>query len=94
MDRGAVRQRRVAWMLPSGVGKKEGVMSRTAVGVVVEKLLTEEHLRMRFALAPMDTVAELFLLGADLTGDEIDLLCRTDAALWFLRSALMGAPQH
>jgi hypothetical protein len=82
-------------MLPQGAGQKEaGVMSRAAVGLVVEKLLTEEDLRVRFALAPMDTVAGLFLLGVDLTRDEIDLLSRTDAALWFLRSALIGAPQH
>ena len=69
-------------------------MSQDAVGMVVEKLLTDEDLRVRFALDPMKTVAELFLRGVDLTRDEIDLLCRTDAALWFLRSALRGAPQH
>jgi hypothetical protein len=72
----------------------EGVMSRTAVGLVVERLLTEEDLRVRFALAPMETVAELCLLGVDLTRDEIELLFRSDAALWFLKSALLGAPQH
>jgi hypothetical protein len=32
----------------------------------------------------METVAELFLRGFDLGPDEIDLFCRTDAALWFL----------
>jgi hypothetical protein len=69
-------------------------MSQDAVGMVVEKLLTDEDLRVQFALDPMETVAELFLGGADLTRDEIDLLRRTDAALWFLRSALRGAPRH
>jgi len=69
-------------------------MSRAAVGMVVENLLTDENLRTRFAVDPMATVAELFLRGIDLTRDEIDLLCRTDAALWFLRSALSGQPQH
>jgi hypothetical protein len=62
--------------------------------MVVEKLLTDEDLRVQFALDPMETVAELFLGGADLTRDEIDLLRRTDAALWFLRSALQGQPLH
>jgi hypothetical protein len=69
-------------------------MSRAAVGVVVESLLTDENLRTRFAVDPMATVAGLFLCGLDLTRDEIDLLCRTDAGLWFLRSALRGQPQH
>ena len=69
-------------------------MSQDAVGMVVEKLLTDEDLRVQFALDPTETVADLFLGGIDLTRDEIDLLCRTDAALWFLRSALRGAPRH
>ena len=46
------------------------------------------------AVDPIETVAALFLRGFDLTRDEIDLLCRTDAGLWFLRSALTGQPQH
>jgi hypothetical protein len=69
-------------------------MSRAGVGLVVEELLTDEDLRVRFALDPMDTIAGLFLSGFDLTRDEIDLFCRTDAGLWFLRSALCGEPQH
>jgi len=69
-------------------------MSQAAVGTVVENLLTNEDLRLRFALDPMDTIADLFLCGLDLTRDEIDLLCRTDPGLWFLRSALRGQPQH
>jgi len=69
-------------------------MSRAAVGLVVESLLTDENLRTRFAIDPMATVAELFLCGLDLTCDEVDLLCRTDPGLWFLRSALKDQPQH
>lgn len=69
-------------------------MSRAAVGMAVENLLTDETLRIRFAVDPMATVAELFLCGLDLTRDEVDLLCRTDPGLWFLRSALKGQPQH
>jgi hypothetical protein len=62
--------------------------------MVVEKLLTDEDLRVRFVLDPMETVAGLCLRGFDLTSDEIDLLCRTDGGLWFLRSAVKGAPKH
>jgi len=69
-------------------------MSRTSVGLVIDKLLTDENLRIRFALDRLETVAELCLRGFDLTRDEIDLLCRTDAGVWFLRSAVSGAPQH
>jgi hypothetical protein len=58
-------------------------MSRAGVGMVIEKLLTDEKLRIRFALDRMETVAELFLRGFDLSQDEIDLFCRTDAGLWF-----------
>jgi hypothetical protein len=76
-------------------GQKEaGVMSRAGVGMVVEELLTDEKLRVRFAVDPMETIADLFLRGADLTRDEFDLFCRTDAGLWFLRSALRGQSQH
>ena len=69
-------------------------MSRTIVGMVIDKLLTDENLRIRFAIDRMETVADLCLRGFDLTRDEIDLLCRTDAGVWFLRSAVSGAPQH
>ena len=69
-------------------------MSRVNVGMVIDKLLTDENLRIRFALDRLETVAELCLRGFNLTRDEIDLLCRTDAGVWFLRSAVRGAPQH
>jgi hypothetical protein len=59
-------------------------MSRGGVGMVIEKLLTDVNLRNRFALDRMETVAELFLRGFDLSQDEIDLFSRTDADLWFL----------
>ena len=69
-------------------------MSRANVGMVIDELLTDENLRIRFVLDRVETVAELCLRGFDLTRDEIDLLCRTDAGVWFLRSAVRGAPQH
>lgn len=57
-------------------------MSR--IGLVIDKLLTDENLRTRFAIDRIETVAELCLRGAELTRDEIDLLCQADARLWFL----------
>ena len=59
-------------------------MSQTVVGKVVEQLLTDENLRIRFALDRIETVAELCLRGFDLSRDDIDLFCQTDARLWFL----------
>ena len=69
-------------------------MSRVGVGMVVDKLLTDEHLRLRFALDRIETIAELCLRGFDLSPDEIELFCRTDGGLWFLRSAVRGVPQQ
>jgi hypothetical protein len=59
-------------------------MSRADVGIVIDRLLTDDDLRIRFALDRFETVAELCLLGADLTRDEIETLCQTDAHLWFV----------
>ena len=79
---------------PDAGQKEAGVMSRAGVGMVVEELLTDENLRVRFALDPMEMVADLFLRGVNLTRAEIDLFRRTDPGVWFLRSALSGQPQH
>jgi hypothetical protein len=59
-------------------------MSQTGVGKVVEQLLTDENLRIRFAFDRIETVAELCLRGFDLSRQDIDLFCWTDARLWFL----------
>ena len=69
-------------------------MSRAGVGMVIEKLLTDQDLRIRFALDRMETVAELFLGGCDLSQDEIELFSRAGAGLWFLGEAVRGEPQH
>jgi hypothetical protein len=69
-------------------------MSQIGLGRVIEKLLTDETLRIQFALDPIETVAELFLEGCDLNRDDVDLLCRTDAGVWFLTGAVRGTPQH
>ena len=59
-------------------------MSQTGIGKVIDTLITDENLRTRFALDRIETIAELCLRGAELTCDEIELLCRADARLWFL----------
>ena len=69
-------------------------MSQAGVGMVIEKLLTDERLRIRFALDRMETIAELCLRGFELTRDEIDLFSRTDARLWFLGDQVRGEWQQ
>ena len=69
-------------------------MSRVGVGMVIDTLLTDENLRIRFALDRMETVAELFLRGFDLSQEEIDLFCQTNADLWFLRDIVAAEPLH
>jgi hypothetical protein len=61
---------------------KEAAMSRAGVGCVIDRLITDRKLRLRFAFDPVQTVVELYLRGVDLSVDEIDLLCRTDARVW------------
>ena len=69
-------------------------MSRAIVGMVIDKLLTDENLRIRFALDQIETVAELCLRGVELTRDEVDLFCWTNARLWFLGDEVRDEWQH
>jgi hypothetical protein len=62
--------------------------------MVMDKLLTDESLRVEFALDRMETVADLCLRGAELTRDEVELFCWTDASLWFLGDEVGGEWQH
>lgn len=58
-------------------------MSQQNVGNVINRLLTDEELRLRFALDPVDTLAELHLRGMPLTPDEIDVFVQSDIRIWF-----------
>ena len=69
-------------------------MSQAGVGTVIEKLLADEDLRIRFALDRIETVADLCLRGVELTRDEVDLLCWTNARLWFLGDEVRDVGQH
>ena len=58
-------------------------MSQQHVESVIHRLLTDEELRVRFALDRLDTVAELVVGGVELTPEEIDLFVQSDVRLWF-----------
>ena len=69
-------------------------MSRQFVGHVIHYLLTDEDLRVRFAINPVETIADLMCLGFELTAEEVEVFVRTDARLWFRSSALAGDRLH
>jgi len=58
-------------------------MSQRMVGIVINRLLTEQDLRVRFALDRFEILAELSVRGLALTPAEIDIFIRTDPRLWF-----------
>ena len=66
------------------------VISRANVGMVIEELLTDENLRIRFARDRIGAVVDLFRRGFNLSPDEIDLFFRTDACLWFVGDIARG----
>jgi hypothetical protein len=69
-------------------------MSHRMVGSVIDSLLTDEDLRVRFALDPIEALAEINFRGYELTPDEIDVFIQTDARLWFWNRELLGDQVH
>jgi hypothetical protein len=69
-------------------------MSRAGVGLVVETLLTDESLRIRLAGDRMEALAELYVRGFELSGEEMDLFHRTDPRLWFPGDLVGGEWRH
>jgi hypothetical protein len=69
-------------------------MSQAGVGLVIDRLITDRSLRLRFAFDPVQTVVELYLRGVDLSVDEIDLLCRTDPRVWVLAGSVGVSARH
>ena len=73
---------------------KEAAMSRAGVGWVIDRLIGDRNLRLRFAFDPVQTVVELYLRGVDLSVDEIDLLCRTDVRVWVPGDSVRVGARH
>jgi hypothetical protein len=69
-------------------------MSTQMVGIVIHSLLTDEDLRVRFAVDPIEALADLNLRGFELTPDEIDVFIRTDTRLWSWNRNLVGDRVH
>ena len=64
-------------------------MSQRTVGIVIDRLLSDLDLRVRLALDPFETLADLSALGIDLTRDEIDVFLQTDVRVWFWGSGVL-----
>jgi hypothetical protein len=73
---------------------EQAAMSQRVVGIVIDRLLTEQQLRVQFALDRIEWLANLGCLGLELTPDEIDLFFQTDERVWFWYSAVMGDQVH
>ena len=58
-------------------------MAQQAVSFVIHVLLTDRHLRDRFAVSPMEVLVDLHLSAdIELTRDEIEALVLAGPALW------------
>jgi hypothetical protein len=62
--------------------------------MVMERLLSDEALRLRFAMDPVGTLGELHDHGLELTPNEIDLFIESDVQLWFWIDRRVGGRLH
>lgn len=69
-------------------------MSQQIIGDVIDRLLSDEDLRVRFAVDRIEAIAELSFRGFLLTPEEIDVFIRTDARLWFWGESVLGDRVH
>src|SRR5262249_23660731 len=71
-----------------------GAMSDGNVERVMNRLLSEEDLRIRFVLDRFATLADLHDGGLALTPDEIDMFVQSDAEIWFGNRTAAGHYLH
>jgi len=57
-------------------------MSQKTVQLVIGRVLTDEELRARFVVRPVETLIELKEQGLELTRDEIEALAASDPQVW------------
>jgi hypothetical protein len=69
-------------------------MSQRMIGLAIERLLSDERLRIRFLRSRIEALADLGLRGIELTPDEISLFIQTDARVWFWERATADGPVH
>jgi hypothetical protein len=69
-------------------------MSQQMVGIVIDRLLTDEELRVRFIVEPVETMADLHARGFELTSEEIDLFIQTNTRTWIWTDMQSGLRAH
>jgi hypothetical protein len=69
-------------------------MSQQMVGNVIDRLLTDEDLRIRFIAEPVETMADLHARGFELTSEEIDLFVQTNTRTWLWIDTQAGLRAH
>ena len=69
-------------------------MSQRTVGIVIDRLLADDHLQIRFEEDPVETVAELLARGIELTPSEIDLFVQSDSHMWHWITHRVGCRTH
>ena len=58
-------------------------MAQEAVSFVIHVLLTDQHIRDRFAVSPMEVLVDLHLSAdIELTRDEMEALVLAGSAIW------------
>lgn len=57
-------------------------MAHKTVQAIIGRILTDEELREKFLVAPVETLSSLRESGLELTDAEIDGLASTDRRLW------------
>jgi hypothetical protein len=69
-------------------------MSQEMVGILMSRLLSDEDLRIRFIVEPVETMADLHALGLELTSEEIDLFIQTNTRTWTWTGTQAGLRAH
>jgi hypothetical protein len=57
-------------------------MSQKTVQLIIGRLLTDEELRQKFLVSPVETLSTFRDSGLELTNDEIAALTRIDRGWW------------
>ncbi|HZR25292.1 MAG TPA: Os1348 family NHLP clan protein [Vicinamibacterales bacterium] len=57
-------------------------MSQKTVQLIIGRILTDEELRQKFLVSPVETLSSFRESGLELTDAEIDALTSTDRTLW------------
>ena len=69
-------------------------MSNQTIGIAINRLLTDEDLRLRFAIDRVEAIGELHAHGLEMTPSEIDLFIGSDLEMWFWTDRHFAACLH